>query len=350
MDNTTVRVAAGALAPRWGKLACAIALAAVLAGPAEAYDVKEVGSFYTGGHTVTLSGLPTREIVFTPGSPPVKSDPNGEFQVGQMYVQYVRLTAPTSPLPLLLWHGGGLTGVSFETKPDGKPGWQQYFLSHGLDTYVSDAVERGRASWARFPEIYKTEPFFRSQKEAWPLFRIGPDYAVGGPRTAYGDTRFPIAAFDSFAKEFVPRWATNYPMTQDAYNAEVAQICPCMVLMHSQGASFGFNAALAAPDKVKAVVAVEASGFPDVSKVDLSTLKNTPHLFIYGDHMVGPFWEKVHANAKAYADALSSAGVPVDFIDLPATGIQGNSHMLMMDENSDEIAGLILDWLHKHKT
>lgn len=346
--NDTIMAAAGVSAPQLGRLACAIGLAAVLVGPAEAYDVKEIGSFYVGGHSVTLSELPTREIVFTPGAPPVKSDPNGEFQVGQMYIQYVRLAAPSSTLPLLLWHGGGLTGVSFETKPDGKPGWQQYFLSHGFDTYVSDAVERGRASWARFPEVYKTEPFFRAKKEAWTLFRIGPDYAVGGARTAYDNTRFPVAAFDSFAKQFVPRWATNDLMTQQSYDAEVAQVCPCVVLMHSQGANFGFNAALAAPGKVKAVVAVEASGFPDVSKVDLSKLKDTPHLFIYGDHMAGPFWEKVHANAQAYADALTAAGVPVEFIDLPAIGIHGNSHMLLMDENSDEIADLILDWLHKH--
>ena len=58
-----------------------------------------------------------------------------------------------------MWHGGGLSGVTWETKPDGKPGWQNYFLKAGHDVYVSDAVERGRASWARYPEIFKTEPF-----------------------------------------------------------------------------------------------------------------------------------------------------------------------------------------------
>ena len=74
----------------------------------------------------------------------------------------------------MLWHGGGLTGVTWETKPDGKPGWQMFFLNAGHDVYVSDAVERGRASWARYPEIFKTEPLFRTKKEAWEVFRIGP--------------------------------------------------------------------------------------------------------------------------------------------------------------------------------
>ena len=70
-----------------------------------------------------------------------------------MYVQYVKLAQPRGRVPLLLWHGGGLSGVTWETKPDGKPGWQQFFLNAGDDVYVSDAVERGRASWARYPEI-----------------------------------------------------------------------------------------------------------------------------------------------------------------------------------------------------
>ena len=46
-----------------------------------------------------------------------------------------------------MWHGGGLTGVTYETKPDGKPGWLNYFLRKGWDTYVSDAMERGRSGW-----------------------------------------------------------------------------------------------------------------------------------------------------------------------------------------------------------
>lgn len=56
---------------------------------------------------------------------------------------------------------------------DGQPGWENFFLRAGHDVYVSDAVERGRASWARYPEMFKSEPFFRLKKEAWELLRIG---------------------------------------------------------------------------------------------------------------------------------------------------------------------------------
>src|SRR5262245_64701836 len=121
----------------------ALAAAAIAATPAAAnYLVKEVGSFHVGGRTETLSGLPTKDVVFSAGAPPIKVDPNGEFEVEQMYVQYVKLAQPKGRVPLLLWHGGGLSGVTWETKPDGRPGWQQFFLNAGYDTYVSDAVER----------------------------------------------------------------------------------------------------------------------------------------------------------------------------------------------------------------
>src|SRR6201991_620147 len=102
--------------------ATALALASLFAAaPAAAdYMVKEVGSFHVGGRTETLSGLPTKEIVFSPGAPPIKVDPNGEFEVEQMYVQYIKLAQPKAKVPILLWHGGGLSGVTGEAKPDGK--------------------------------------------------------------------------------------------------------------------------------------------------------------------------------------------------------------------------------------
>jgi hypothetical protein len=197
---------------------CTLAFASALAvTPAAAdYLVKEVGSFHIGGRTETLSGLPTKEVSFSAGMPAIKVDPNGEFEVEQMYVQYVKLAQPKGKVPLLLWHGGGLSGVTWETKPDGKPGWQQFFLNAGYDTYVSDAVERGRASWARYPEIFKSEPIFRTKKEAWELFRMGPSYEPGGKRVEFEGQQFPVEALDAFMKQGVPRWLTNDAATQKA--------------------------------------------------------------------------------------------------------------------------------------
>ena len=327
----------------------AVASLFAAAAPAAAdYMVKEVGSFHVGGRTETLSGLPTKEIVFSPGAPPLKVDPNGEFEVEQMYVQYVKLAQPKGRVPLLLWHGGGLSGVTWETKPDGKPGWQQFFLNAGYDTYVSDAVERGRASWARYPEIFKGEPFFRAKKEAWELFRIGPTYEVGGKRETFDGQQFPIEAFDQFGKQGIPRWATNDAATQKAYDALVQKVCPCIIVVHSQGGNFGFTAALNAPDKVKALIAVEPSGAPDPAKVDAAKLKGVPHLIVWGDYIdKHAVWPRIAANPIKWAQAIAAAGGKADTFDLPKMGIKGNTHMLMMDKNSDEIAKLVNEWIGK---
>ena len=85
----------------------------VLAGCAQApIALKEMGSFHVGGREVVISGKPVKEVVFTPGGVPAKVDPNGVYQVEQMYVQYFIPQNQRGALPLLMWHGGGLTGVT----------------------------------------------------------------------------------------------------------------------------------------------------------------------------------------------------------------------------------------------
>jgi pimeloyl-ACP methyl ester carboxylesterase len=54
------------------------------------------------------------------------------------------------------------------------------------------------------------------------------------------------------------------------------KVCPCVILVHSQGGNFRFNAALKAPDKVKALIAIEPSGAPDVAQSDVAKSKDVP--------------------------------------------------------------------------
>lgn len=322
---------------------------AFFAGAAQAdFQVSEIGSFHIGGEVRGLSGLPAEKISYTEGMAPIDVDPNGEFHVGQMYVQYVRLAEPAFPYPVLLWHGGGLTGVTWETKPDGEPGWQQFFLNAGFDTYVSDAVERGRASWARYPDFYAGPPIFRTKEQGWGLFRIGeasgwdPDPAK---RKAHDGTQFPVSAYDQFTMQSVPRWVSNDALTDAAYDALVKKVCPCVVIVHSQGGNFGFRAALANPDLVKAVVAIEPSGAPKPEESDAATVAGVPHLFVFGDYMDQKPWDQLVKAGESWRDAINAAGGAAEWMALPEHGVTGNSHMLMMDKNSDEIAGMVRDWI-----
>jgi pimeloyl-ACP methyl ester carboxylesterase len=304
---------------------------------------------HIGGREIVLGGLAEREVLYSPGNPPVMVDPNGAFEVEQMYVQYVRLAAPKARYPLLLMHGGGLCGVTYETKPDGQPGWQSWFLHAGHDVYVADAVERGRASWARFPEIFQGEPHFRTKAEAWELFRIGADGSWNGSASAGSanpGTLFPIAAFDQFMKQATPRWTTTDNATQAAYNTLVDDHGPFVIITHSQGANFAFRMAAAHPDKVAAIVAVEPSGFPAPHQESVSAVQHIPHLFVWGDNMgSSALWGRIRQGLNQYGNTLRSQGVAVDELDLPAIGVRGNSHMLMMDINSNLVASLIQKWL-----
>jgi pimeloyl-ACP methyl ester carboxylesterase len=243
-----------------------------------------------------------------------------------------------------LWHGGGLTGATYETKPDGGDGWLTYFIRKGWDTYISDAVERGRAGWTN---TFKGEPLFLPVGDPWERFRIGPPGSWNddkAKRASYPGVQFPIDAYEQFMKQAVPRWLTTDEQIVAAYVELVDKVCPCVVLVHSQSGSFGYKVLEARPEKVKALVAVEPTLSGDRNKVE--AIKATPILVLYGDNAKDhPRWSKIRQGGVDYAAVLKSAGGSIDVIDLPDVGIKGNSHMVMMDKNSDAVAELIQKWL-----
>jgi hypothetical protein len=314
--------------------------------------LKEMGSFHVGGRLVEITGKPVKDVVFTPGGVPSKVDFNGTYQTGQMYVQYFKPQPERGTVPLLLWHGGGLTGVTYETTPDGREGWLNFFLRKGWAVYNSDAVERGRAGWSMYPDIFPGEPIFLTTANPYERFRIG-----AGPgsfnqniakRRQLPGSQFPADGYDNFVKQGVPRWTTTDGITIDAYTEEVDKVCPCAVLVHSQAGQYGFKVAQARPDKIKALVAVEPSTPGDLAKV--AELKDVPILIVFGDYIEQDArWRKIRETILAFVEQIKGAGGRVDVIDLPALGIKGNSHMMMMDRNNAQIAGLVHDWLQRQE-
>ncbi|MEC7574984.1 MAG: hypothetical protein VX973_08865, partial [Pseudomonadota bacterium] len=104
-----------------------------------------------GGRRVLISGKPTEPLHFT-GATSFENDPNGAYHIEQAYVQYFIPAERKHDLPVLLVHGGGMTGANWETTPDGRTGWLHRFLEAGFATYVIDNVERGRAGWCALPD------------------------------------------------------------------------------------------------------------------------------------------------------------------------------------------------------
>ncbi|TDT92608.1 alpha/beta hydrolase family protein [Azorhizobium sp. AG788] len=309
-------------------------------------QLRKIGSFFVGGRTVTLDGLPVEQRRLAIGAAPRPVDPNGDHVTGQMYVQEFRLAEPRCPYPVLFWHGGGMTGVNWETTPDGRPGWLTRFLEAGFDVLVSDAVERGRSSWSMYPQIYEGAPLFRTKNEAWDMFRMGPpgSYATdAAARRPWPEVQFPPEAFDAFAAQWVPRWVGHEAMTEAAYGALLARVGPCLVVGHSQGGGFALQMTQRYPDLVRAVVALEPSGAPETAGISDAL---PPHLVLWGDHIADhPVWTRYRGAVDAYVSALAAHGVPARILDLPQEGTAGNTHFLMMDRNSDALAGRVIDWL-----
>ena len=51
----------------------------------EPITLRDMGSFHVGGRVVEISGKPVKEVVFGAGGVPAKVDPNGLYQVEQMW-------------------------------------------------------------------------------------------------------------------------------------------------------------------------------------------------------------------------------------------------------------------------
>lgn len=329
----------------WCALMAGLSLQAHAADP---IVLRDMGSFHIGGRIFEVSGQPVKEVKFTANGVPLKVDPNGKYAVEQMYVQYFLPENPKGTLPLLLWHGGGLTGVTYETTPDGREGWLNDFVRKGWPVYNSDAVERGRSSWAATaPPVWEGDPVLVTAANAFERFRIGgPGSWNDDPakRKALPGNQFPAEFITQFAKQFVPRWITTDEPILKAYLELVDKVCPCVVLVHSQAGKFGFLAAEARPDKIRALVAVEPAEVGDLAKVD--AMKNVPTLMVYGDFIAQDLrWPKIRATGASFAQAIRTAGGTVDEMDLPKVGIKGNSHMVMMDKNNLEVSAKINEWL-----
>ncbi len=327
-------------------LAALVASVAAQAEERAPLTLRDFGSFHVGGRAVEIAGQPVKEVLLTPGGAPVKVDPNGTYFVEQVYVQYFLPAERRGAVPLLMWHGGGLSGVSYETTPDGRPGWLDYFVRQGWDSYVSDAVERGRSGFPP-PGVFEGEPMFVARGRPFEQFRIGATGSWNGnPATSptLPGSQFPTDGYDNFIRQASPRWITTDEAILRGYIAEIDRVCPCVILFHSQAGQFGFRAAQARPDKIRALVAVEPSGFG--RPADAAVLKGIPTLVVYGDFIdQDPRWPTIRGNGLKWVQAQKDAGGDVEVLQLPERGIRGNSHMVMMDRNNLQVAGVIQEWL-----
>ena len=179
------------------------------------------------------------------------------------------------------------------------------------------------------------------------------------------------------------------------------KIGPSILMVHSQAGAFGWPVADAKPDLIKAILAIEPNG-PPAHGVEFT---GAPDYFQYGglalpygitgvpltysppiatasdlafvqqDKADGPGLVRCYAQKEpartlpnlqkvpivvltseasyhapydhCTVKYLEQAGVHPTFIHLADLGIHGNSHVMMMEKNNAQIAGVIARWLDK---
>jgi pimeloyl-ACP methyl ester carboxylesterase len=313
--------------------------------------LKSQGSFYVGGEKVQQTKAELGNL-----------GPGGHITVNQMYVRYMVPQDGDGNLPVVMVHGATLTGKSWETTPDGRMGWDEYFVRKGHPVYVPDQVGRGRSGFNQaiynnvregsVPAANQPELLRFSDEGVWPNFRFGTK-----PGVPFANGQFPIAAVDELSKQAVPDLNRGLPTptpTIKALSDLAAQLRGAVLMGHSQSGSFPLEAALIDPSVTKALVLVEPGTCPPRYTDDqIKTLAKVPVLILFGDHRDNPTglptlpsWQQRFEGCEALIARLKAAGGDqAQMLDPTTRDIRGNSHMMMQDKNSLQIADLILEWL-----
>lgn len=303
------------------------------------FRLAETGSYAVGGRRVRIEGQAIRPVRLSPGLS-IDYDPNGTFWIEQTYVQYFTPAEPRFPLPVLLIHGGGMTGRTWETTPDGRPGWLQRLLEAGLPVHVIDNVERGRAGFCALPGIWDEAPIVRSLEESWLLYRFGAKEDFPS-RKPFPGSRFPVDALDSFAAYGVPRWPSTAPAQMEGLRRVLERIGPCVLVGHSQGGGFALQLGAERPDLAPLVVALEPHG--DFAVAEGRTLDGASLHVVMGDFLDrSETWRDLEAKSLRAAEGWRRSGGSAQVAYLGDRGLHGHSHMMMMDEGSDEVAALVI--------
>jgi pimeloyl-ACP methyl ester carboxylesterase len=337
--------------------------------------LAHVGSFFAAGRTVTAAGTwdPTKNILLFPND-------GDTFWVDQLYVQY-QIPVLARSLPIVMVHGGGQTGKTWETTPDGREGFQTTFVRRRFPVYVVDFPSRGKAGFPSFTgtlgnltgtQIIPDQTARYGSNLAFTLFRLGET-----PYTFFANSQFPTSGLQQFFQQSVPFFfsADDPDMISNAIAALFDQIGPAILLTHSQSGQFGWLTAIKSSN-VKAIIAYEPGtfyfptgsvptppsffdgttlplGLP-VALADFQKLTKIPIQIVYGDNIpTSPIpnygldlWRVTSAYAPLFVSAINEQGGNASILSLPRAGLYGNTHFSFSDLNSLAVADLLSEFLN----
>jgi pimeloyl-ACP methyl ester carboxylesterase len=331
---------------------------------------------------------------------------DGQFMSGQMYVEFEIPQNVRHAYPIVMIHGGGLTGTYMMGTPDGREGWNSFFLRQGYAVYVVDQTGRGKSAYhadAYGPLSRGNALGIQQRFTAFELYNMWPRAHLHTQWPGPGLIGDPI--FDQFYASEVEGIASSTVQQgtiQAAAAALLDRIGPAIILTHSQSGPYGWLITDARPSLVKGLLQVEPSGppltsvtvlgppdwfkdgpvqaawgitaipmtyspaitdpsqltlvkqpvadNPDVVRCwrqaeparQLPNLKHTPILIVTSDAGYHSAYD------HCTSEYLTQAGVKNTHVYLGDVGITGNGHMMMLEKNNQAIAGFMAGWLEEN--
>jgi hypothetical protein len=310
--------------------------------------IASQGSFFIGGESKAL------------GAPGARGFGSGDVTVNQMYVQYQIPQRGDQHVPVVMVHGCCLSSKTWETTPDGRMGWDEYFVRRDRPVYLADQSSRARSGFdpsvmnavrgGTVPPNQLPNILMASHQTAWTVFRFGP--SLGQP---FPDGQFPIEAVDEFYKQMIPDLNSTLPTPNPSWKNMAAlgvKLKGAILMGHSESGFFPEQAALIDASGIRGMISIEMP-CAEMNASQISTLAKIPTLVMFGDHLGdvqgGPAnWNVSYEGCLRFVQQLKAAGGDTEMMYLPKLGIKGNSHMLMQDRNNLDLADLLLEWIDKH--
>jgi hypothetical protein len=295
-----------------------------------------------------------------PATPP--NNEAADVTINQMYVQFQKPANPAQHVPVVMVHGCCLSSKTWETTPDGRMGWSEYFVRKNRSVYLADQVSRARSGFdasiiasvkaGTAPPSQLPNVLTASHQTSWTLFRFGPTF-----NTAFPDEQFPVAAADELYKQMIPDLNSFLPTPNPTFKnmaALAVQLHGAVLMGHSESGFFPEEAALVDPAGVKGIVSIEMGCTTNMTPPQLAVMAKIPILVMFGDHLgdvqgrFASLWTTNFDTCQKFVQQVTAAGGDAQLMHLPKLGIKGNSHMLMQDKNNLQLADLILAWIDKH--
>jgi hypothetical protein len=140
-------------------------------------------------------------------------------------------------------------------------------------------------------------------------------------------------------------------MPNDAWSSALGALAQrlkkAVLVTNSRSGGDGWIVAQEHPENLHAIVAIEPQTC-NVTDAGLAKFANVPVLILFGDHFDGTQWAEPVAQCRQFVSRLKARGYNATITVLPEIGIKGNTHVMMMDRNSHDIANRIETWLKEN--